>query len=306
MSDLLITGGNGLLGSALKALCPDAIFVTSQDADLRDLRQVRDLFQKIKPSRVLHLAAMVGGVHSNAVQNADLFTNNIQINTNVLSVAHEIGVNRLISILSSCAFELHPDRPSLEEDLHQGEPFPGNLGYGYSKRMLDIQTKILWEQYKCRFSTITPVTMYGPNDNFNLEDGHVIGSLIHRGILAKEQRERLVVWGSGQALRQFVYVGDIAKLLVQMLAHYEGPDTIIIAPYEGITIEALVKRIIDNISYKGDVKFDQKKPEGVLVKRLSSDKFSRHFPEFKFTPLQEGLKDTIKWFQENRREEVST
>jgi len=304
MKNILITGGNGLLGSALKLLCPDAVFVTSRDADLRDVTQVRALFQKVRPTRVLHLAAKVGGVRVNAEHNADLFTDNLQINTNVLSVAREVGVSRLISILSSCAFKLYPDRSSGEEDLHVDAPFEGNLGYGYSKRMLDVHTKLLRNQYGCRYSTIAPVTMYGPHDNFDLEEGHVISSLIHKGMLAKKQGKTLEVWGGGQAIRQFVYVKDVAKILKEMLDFYDGPETVIVSPDNGVTIESLVAAIVESMGFEGKVEFDKTKPEGILVKRLKSNRFAQRFPEFSFTPLTGGLRKTIAWFQQNKTSEI--
>ncbi|MDA1061291.1 MAG: NAD-dependent epimerase/dehydratase family protein [bacterium] len=299
MKNLLITGGSGLLGSALKPLSHDAIFVDSQNADLRDLSQVRALFQKFRPSHVIHLAAKVGGVRANAEQNADLFTHNVQINTNVLGVACEMGVTRLISILSSCAFNLYPDQDSSEDDLHVKVPFEGNLGYGYSKRMLDIHTKLLCNQYGCRFSTIAPVTMYGPHDNFDVENGHVISSLLHKSILAKKQEKPLQVWGGGQAIRQFIYVEDVAKLLLEMLTCYDGPETTIIASDDGVTIRELVDEIVKSIGYEGMVEFDKTKPEGVLVKRLKSNKFDQQYPNFSFTPLQKGLQKTVEWFHQN-------
>lgn len=300
MKNLLITGGSGLLGSALKPLCPNAIFVNSQNADLRDLSQVRALFRKFRPSHVLHLAAKVGGVRVNAEQNADLFTQNVQINTNVLSVACEEGVSRLISILSSCAFNLYPDKDSSEEDLHVDVPFEGNLGYGYSKRMLDIHTKLLANQYGCRFSTLAPVTMYGPHDNFDLEEGHVISSLLHKGLLAKKQGKPLQVWGGGQAIRQFIYVEDVARLLMEMLKSFNGPETVIVSRDNGVTIKELVTEIAKSIGFQGAVEFDKTKPEGILVKRMKSRKFNQQFPNFSFTPLQEGLQRSIEWFCQSK------
>ena len=122
-TEILVTGGGGLLGWALKKVFPEAVFLTRQDGDLTDPREVRRLFEALRPKRVLHRAAEVGGVKKNAAKNADLFEANVLINTNVLSVAREQGVTRLISILSSCSFQFYPDRPSTEEDLHLGLPF---------------------------------------------------------------------------------------------------------------------------------------------------------------------------------------
>jgi GDP-L-fucose synthase len=298
-TDLLVTGGGGLLGSALRELCPSATSVTSQDCDLTDLTQVRALFDRFKPRRVLHLAACVGGVQSNAAKNADLFTVNTQMNVNVLSVANQYEVQRLVSVLSSCAFALYPDRPSAEDDLHVGMPFEGNLGYGCSKRMLDVHTRLLWKQHGCRFSTIAPVTMYGPRDNFDLEDGHVIGALIHKMVMAKETGATVEVWGGGQAVRQFVYAKDVARVLLAELDSFEGPETLIVAPDQGVTIRALVGQIAQAIQFIGSIIFDRSKPEGVLVKRVKSIRFESRYPGFSFTPMEVGLAETVAWFRQH-------
>lgn len=295
-TDLLVTGGSGMLGSALKALRPDAGFLSRGDGDLTDISQVRAIFRKHRPERVLHLAAKVGGVKQNALKNADFFTENVQINTNVLSVARETGVSRLISVLSTCAFPVFSDRASRESDLHSGMPFEGNLGYGCSKRMLDVHTCLLEKQYGCCFSTIAPVTMYGPRDNFDLEEGHVIGALIHKCCLRGRDGRELEVWGSGSAVRQFVYCGDVARILLESLERHDGPETTIVAADGGVTIRRLVESIVEVMGFDGKVVFNHGQPEGQLVKVVESESFSRRFPGFQFTPLKEGLSRTAEWF----------
>lgn len=297
-AELLVTGGGGLLGSALKQLRPDARFVTRCDYDLTDITQVIRLFAEARPKRVLHLAARVGGVKTNAAQNADLFSQNVQINTNVLAVAQRFEVSRLVSVLCSCAFAIRPDRPSKEADLHAGMPYEGNLGYGCSKRMLDVHTKLLHEQYGCRFSTIAPATIYGPHDNFDLEDGHVVAALIHRCSLAIARQRPLEVWGTGSAVRQFVFALDIARLALWELDRYDGPETMIVAPDHGVTIRHLVELIARVMNHDGPIVFDHSKPEGQLIKVLESTTFAGRYPRFCFTPLEEGLDTTAAWFLE--------
>ena len=297
MSDtLLMTGGRGLLGSAVRRLCPDAVAVDTRDADLRDIGQVRRVFDRVKPRVVLHLAARVGGVKANAEHNAELFADNISINTNVLRVAQERGVSRLISVLSSCAFQLYADRPSTEEDLHVGMPFEGNLGYSCAKRMLDIHTRLLARQYGCRFSTIAPVTMYGPHDDFDLDGGHVIGALIHKCYLAQQEGRPLTVWGSGRAVRQFVFVDDVAAVLLRMLREERGPETTIIASDGGVTIRQLTELVARVMGFQGPVVYDTTKPEGVPVKRLTSTKDDPIVRCFPFTPMEVGVRKTVEWF----------
>ena len=293
---LLVTGGTGLLGSALQKICPQAVFLGRRDGDLTEPREVGRLFERHRPERVLHLAAAVGGVKKNAEQNSDLFRENVLINTNVLHAAREAGVSRLISLLSSCVFHLRPDRPSTEEDLHEGLPFEGNLGYGYAKRMLDIQTKLLHEQNRAQFSTFTPVTMYGPHDNWDLEAGHVASALIHKCFLAKREGKPFEVWGTGEAVRQFVFVEDVARLLLQALDCFGGPETVIVAPDSGVSIADLAKLTARLMKFEGPIIFNKNMPEGEKVKVIKSRAFERLFPGFTFTSLEEGLRMTIEWF----------
>ncbi len=295
--ELLVTGGSGLLGHALQEICPKATFLSRADGDLTDQATVEAIFNKLKPRWVVHLAAMVGGVKSNALLNADYFTVNSRINLNVLEAARKTGVQRLIGILSSCAFFTPPDRPATEEDLHVGMPYLGNLGYAYSKRLLDVQSRVSFAQYGAQFSTLTPVTMYGPHDNWDLEDGHVVASLIHKCFLAQKAGNPLEIWGSGRAVRQFIFAGDVARAIMHKLASFESPETVIVAPDEGISIGDLAVKVAAAMNFKGEIRFDATKPEGQLKRVLKSKKGNPAFSNFTFTPLDEGLNITANWFR---------
>lgn len=298
-TEILVTGGGGLLGHALRQICPQATYLTSRHYDLRDPCEVGRLFDEHEPRRILHLAARVGGIKVNAEKNADLFADNVKINTNVLSEAHRRGVSRLVSVLSSCAFPVLAERPASEEDLHLGLPYVGNLGYGYAKRMLDLQTKLLWEQHRSQFSTLTPVTLFGPHDNWDLEEAHVLAALIHKCLFAKQQDRPLEVWGSGDAVRQFVFVQDVARLLLWELDHFVAPTTVIVAADTGLTIRALAHRIAEAMDFRGPMVFDTSKPEGQRVRVMKSAQFATRFPDFVFTSFEEGLKITVQWFEQH-------
>lgn len=294
MSGLMVTGGDGLLGQALHALEPSATYVTRKDADLTSLEHTRRLFERVRPEAVLHLAAMVGGVRANAERGADLFAANVLINTNVLATAQAAGVRRLIAVLSSCAFPLYADRASTEDDLHSGMPYAGNLGYGMAKRMLDVHARLLREQYGCRFTTVAPVTMYGPHDNFDPMTGHVVGSLIRKCYEAKTTGAPFLVWGTGRAIRQFIYAPDVAAWLLRALRDDQAPETVILAPDDGVTIGELAGLIAEAMGYPGEPAFDCSKPEGVLIKRIRS-RYVADKPGA-FTPLKQGIRATVQWY----------
>ncbi len=296
-SNLLVTGGTGLVGTALRELAPEAVYVSRKDADLTDLSQVRALFKKFEPSQVIHLAAKVGGVRRNAEQNADMLAVNVQINANVLSVAQEFKVQKLVGLLSSCTFQENPPRPPTEKDTQKGTPYHGHAGYAFSKRLLDLQIHLLHEQYGSRFTSILPVTIFGPGGNWDLQGSHVCEALICKCTLAQKNRTPLEVWGSGKAVRQFVYSGDVARVILEVLKNYDDPETIIVTPDQGITIKALAERIAKTMEFKGPIRYDASQPEGQRKKVLNGAKFKKVFPKFKFTPWEDALRSTADWFK---------
>ena len=298
---LLVTGGTGLLGHALRPLCPHAVFVSSRECDLRERRDVVKLFRDVRPSQVIHLAARVGGVKANAECNVELLEANAAINTAVLSVARECRVRRLIAVLSSCAFPMYDERPSTESDLHAELPYQANLGYAFAKRLLDVHVRLVAQEKGLPWTSIAPVTMYGPHDNFDPEAGHVVGALFHRCWHAKHTGQPLTVWGSGQAIRQFVFVNDIARLLVLMVAQESPSGTVIVAPDGGMTIRALAEAVARAMQYEGPMNYDISQPEGVRLKRLQSERFQEAFPAFAFTSLEDGLQETARWFLSTKR-----
>ncbi|XP_064124240.1 GDP-L-fucose synthase isoform X2 [Loxodonta africana] len=183
---ILVTGGSGLVGRAIQKVVADGaglpgedwVFVSSKDADLTDAAQTRALFEKVRPTHVIHLAAMVGGLFRNIKYNLDFWRKNVHINDNVLHAAFEI---------------------------HNGPPHSSNFGYSYAKRMIDVQNRAYFQQYGRTFTAVIPTNVFGPHDNFNIEDGHVLPGLIHKVHLAKSSGSALTVWGTGKPRRQFIY-----------------------------------------------------------------------------------------------------
>ncbi|XP_075405292.1 GDP-L-fucose synthase isoform X4 [Tenrec ecaudatus] len=210
---ILVTGGSGLVGRAIQKVVADGaglpgeewVFVSSKDADLTDAAQTRALFEKVQPTHVIHLAAMVGGLFRNIKYNLDFWRRNMYINDNVLHTAFEVGTRKVVSCLSTCIFPDKTTYPIDETMIHNGPPHSSNFGYSYAKRMIDVQNRAYFQQHGRTFTAVIPTNVFGPHDNFNIEDGHVLPGLIHKVHLAKSSGSALTVWGTGTPRRQFIY-----------------------------------------------------------------------------------------------------
>ncbi|XP_029841194.2 GDP-L-fucose synthase [Ixodes scapularis] len=305
---ILVTGGTGLVGKAIeKVVCdekrPDEkwIFVSSKDADLTNKQETEALFAKHKPTHVIHLAAMVGGLFRNLKYNLDFLRNNLQINDNVLHTSYQTGVTKVVSCLSTCIFPDKTTYPIDETMIHSGPPHESNFGYSYAKRLIDVQNRAYHAQHGCRFTAVIPTNVFGPHDNFNLEDGHVLAGLISKTHTAKTFGTPLHVWGTGSPLRQFIYSLDLARLIVWVLRDYEEVEPIILSVDEAdeISIRDAAALITDAFNFKGDVIFDTSKADGQFKKTASNAKLRKYLPDFKFTPITKAIEETVDWFVEN-------
>ena len=297
MTKLLVTGSNGLLGSAIRRLNPsDAVFLARNEVDLTDFKAVHTAFCLLKPERVIHTAAVVGGLGGNSIHSGEYFRNNILLNTNLLEVSRLAGVRKLISYMSTCVFPDKCEYPLKERDLHGGPPHPSNFGYAYAKRMLEVQSSAYRKEWNCNYIVAIPANMYGPNDNFSLTEGHVIPSLIHKVYLAKKNGTDLMVWGSGKPLREFIYVDDIAKLSLWALDGYNEESPIIFSSGIETSIADMVGIIVRLMGFSGRVVFDASKPDGQYRKPSDVSKLRRYLPDFTFTSLEQGLRATIDCF----------
>lgn len=293
---ILITGGNGLVGSEFKG---DEYFKpSSKDYDLIDRDQTYRLMLK-EFDGVIHCAAKVGGLGSNMNYKGDFFYNNIMMNTNVIEGARLSKVKNLVAFLSTCVFPDNVEYPLTEKKIHLGPPHFSNDAYAYAKRMADVQIRAYKEQYGLNYKTVIPSNIYGPNDNYDLVNGHVLPSLIHKCYLARENKTPLTIWGSGKPLREFIFSRDVAKLTEWVLYNYNENEPIILSTSEEVSINDVVGIIVELMNFKGDVIFDSSKPDGQFRKPSDNSKIKNYLPNFKFTPLYEGLKETIDWFEGN-------
>lgn len=288
-----------MLGRALAEVLPDAVYVGREDGDLRDPAAVERIFSTHRPERVVHLAARVGGVKENAEHNLEMFEENVLMTTLVVQASVRHGARRFLMPLSSCAFPLFDDRATTEVDLFTGMPFDGNLGYGFAKRAAAVQVRLAAERLGAAYQTFTPVTMFGPHDDFDPERGHVVAALISRSLAAERAKRPLTIWGSGRAVRQFVYVRDVARAVAALI---ERSDTgnVIVAPDAGVTVRQLAEAVAEAAGFTGELRFDPAQPEGVARKVLVNQ--GCPLPKLEFTPLAVALRETVAWYREHEKE----
>ena len=294
---VLITGGTGMVGRSLNF--DNCIKVSSKDFDLRIPKATFELFEKENPQFVVHCAAKVGGLIANVENKGEFYYDNIMINTNVLEASRIGKVKKVLSFLSTCVFPENATYPLTEEQMHNGEPHSSNYPYAYAKRMIDIQSRAYREQYGCNFISVIPVNLYGPHDNFNLNNSHVVPALIRKCYEAKKNKSSLIVWGSGKPLREFVYIDDISYLTSWALENYQEEEPIIFTSSQEASIEELVQVICKSLNFKGKVIYDNSKPDGQIRKPSSNHKICKYLPNFKFTSLEEGISNTCEWFVKN-------
>lgn len=306
---ILVTGGSGLVGKAIQTVVKSEarsdenwIFVSSKDADLCDSNATKQLFEKHKPTHVIHLAAMVGGLFHNMSHNLDFLRKNLQMNDNVLQMSYEIGVKKVVSCLSTCIFPDKTEYPIDETMIHNGPPHPSNFGYSYAKRMIDVMNKAYHEQHGCVFTSVVPCNVFGPHDNYNPESSHVIPGLIKKLYdIIQEGGDTFTVMGTGKPLRQFIYSLDLAKLFIWVLRDYNEIDPIILSVDEEseVSINRLAEELVKAFNFKGKVVFDTTKADGQFKKTASNKKLRKYLPDFQFTPFSQAIQESVDWYKAN-------
>ena len=316
----LLTGAGGLVGSTINAEVrvigrkpPYKGYKESNRrwCDLTNFRETQNLFRETEPTHVIHCAGKVGGLGANLAHMGEFFYDNMLINLNVLESARRAKVTKVISFMSTCIFPADVTYPLTEEMLHEGEPHSSNYGYAYAKRMVDIQSRAYNDQYGVqvegnmmkfgiKYISVIPTNIYGPNDNFELQNSHVVTAMIHKCYLAKKHNTPLVVWGSGKPLRDFVFSDDVGKITQYLLENYEGVDPLIISTGEEHSIRDLVIAVADAMDFQGPIVYDDMKPDGQYKKTTSNKNLMKVLPsDFDFTPFRAGIKQTVNWFIEN-------
>jgi GDP-L-fucose synthase len=297
----LVTGSNGLLGSALKKELGEKgeYYNGKKDCNLFNKKEVNAAFLVNHDSwdSVIHCAAKVGGVKANMENNELFFEENYLMNKNVLEAAYQYKIKNFVSILSTCVF---PDKevtyPLTANQIENGSPHPSNFGYSYAKRLLGYETSMYRKLTGLNWISVIPTNVFGEKDNFHLENSHLIPGLIHKAYLAKRDNTDFIVWGDGTPLRQFIYSEDLAKLILWALENWKSDVPFMAVnpkEYSVKEVAFLIAKILD-IDEKRII-FDINKPSGQFKKTASTDAPL----DFKFTPLEEGLEKTINWFISN-------
>ena len=302
MKRIIITGGSGLVGSAIKEISYkygiyDFMYVSSSEYDLTSLEKTKAMFDKYLPNYVIHLAACVGGLFKNMENKVRMLEDNLMINFNVVKCCHEYKVEKLVACLSTCIFPDKTTYPINETMLHNGPPHTSNDAYAYAKRMLHVQCKAYRDNYGDDFTCVIPTNVYGPNDNFSLTDGHAIPSLIHQCYIAKQSGDAFVVKGTGAPLRQFIYSCDLAELIMWTLQNYDD-ETIILSVSESaeISIADIAKLIAKHMDYRGLILYDERFSDGQYKKTADNSRFIEKHGAYKFTDIDDGIEKTVKWF----------
>ena len=302
---VLITGKEGLVGSAVQRAVgdnDDFVFVGRMH-DLTSPYAASSMFRVVKPEAVIHTAAFVGGIGQQHAAPYDLVQQNLLMNCNVIEQCVKHKVKKLLAFSSVCAYpdlsEVHGATAKLDEDdMHELQPPAPNWHYGYAKRMVDVLIDGAMKQHGVtNWCSVIPVNIYGPNDNYRLGVCHVVPALIHKLYLARKSGEPLKVWGTGSAIREFMFVDDLAKVLLRLLDLDEIPQRLIVSPSVPVTIQELVGELVGSTPPgSGKIEWDSSKPDGQHARPTDTSLLKRLLPGIEWTPLRDGLRQSYEWF----------
>jgi GDP-L-fucose synthase len=303
---IVVTGGAGFLGShtvdELERRGARSVMVPrSNRYDLRKSAAVARLYRDAKPEVVIHLAAVVGGIGANRESPAEFFYDNLTMGLEVMEQARRHGVEKFVAVGTVCAYPKLTPVPFREEDLWKGYPEETNAPYGLAKKMLLVQAQAYRQQYGFDAVYLLPVNLYGPRDSFEPSRSHVIPALIKKCVDAADQgSDRIEVWGSGSASREFLYVEDCARAIVAAAERYDGSEPVNVGSGEEIAIRDLVTLIAELTGFRGTVVWDPSKPDGQPRRRLDVSRAEREFGFRATTGFADGLRRTIEWYRMQR------
>jgi GDP-L-fucose synthase len=305
-SKIFVAGHKGLVGSALvrqlTRLGYENIITANRELlDLTRQNEVEQFFDSCKPDYVFLAAAKVGGINYNKTYPADFIHDNIYITTNVISASHKVGVKKLLNLGSVCIYPKITPQPIKEEYLLTSPLEPTNEAYSIAKIIGLKMCQFYHKQYGFNAISLMPTNLYGPNDNFNVDQCHVIPGMINKFISSKENGDPVVLWGDGSPTRQFMYSEDIADACIFLMETYDSPEIINVSNDDECTIKNLSEIISSKLGYTGEIIWDTTKPNGSPKRKVCTQKLYDMGWRPKVS-MEEGLEKTIEWFMNNRRQ----
>ena len=301
---ILVAGGTGLAGSAivreLGRVNKKVIGISSKEVNLLDRAKTFSYIKDLKPNVIIDAAAKVGGVGSNNAFPVEFLSQNLQIQSNLMDAAHEAKVEKFVFLGSSCIYPRNCAQPIKEDYLLTGELEQTNSAYAIAKIAGIELIKSYRKEYGYSWISVMPTNLYGPNDNFDLENSHVLPALIRKFVEAKRNNSpEVVLWGSGTPLREFLHVDDFAKGILVCLEKYDDSQQINIGSGDEISIKDLGQKIANLTGFTGKVVWDSNRPDGTPRKVLDSTKINKLGWKPSIT-LDQGIAATVEWYQENK------
>lgn len=304
---VVVSGGGGFLGSFVveklrAAGCREVVVPRSREYDLREKDEALRLYKDARPDIFVHLAAVVGGIGANRANAGRFFYDNAAMGLHVIEAARIAGIEKFVCAGTICSYPKFTPIPFREENFWNGYPEETNAPYGLAKKMLLVQLQAYREQYGMNGIYLTPVNLYGPRDNFDLESSHVIPALIRKCSEAKQSRAaEIVAWGTGSATREFLYVEDAAEAIVLAAEKYTKPDPVNLGSGKEISVRDLLEKIRSLVGYESAIRWDATKPDGQPRRCLDTSRALVEFGWRAKTSLDNGLRKTIAWFEEQVR-----
>ncbi len=303
---IVVTGGGGFLGQHVMAALRARGYAKirtfgSRDYDLTQESQVRGMLADLRPEAIVHMAAVVGGIGANRKFPGTYFFQNLMMGSLLMEHARRVQVGRFLSVGTICSYPKFTPVPFREEDLWNGYPEETNAPYGLAKKMLLVQSQAYRQEFGFDASNVLLVNLYGPGDNFDPETSHVIPALIRKCLEAAEAgAESIEVWGTGNATREFLYAEDAARAIVTALERLEGSEPVNLGSGREVSILDLVGMIAAATGFRGRIRWDSEKPDGQPRRQLDTSRAERLLGWKAGTSLEEGLKRTVAWYQEQR------